>query len=88
MEESTSCSLELRQLINRLVLGGQVLFLRRLSVCYPEATSGVRMYSLSKPLLDELLQVPSDSPTVNSLVPFAVVVGTVFPNPGSEGCVG
>ena len=37
---------------------------------------------LEEALLDELLQVFSEGPAMDGLVPFAVVVGAVFLRPG------
>ena len=49
----------------------------------PEAASGVRTYSLT----DELFQVPSETPIMDGLVPFTVVIRAILFCSGIRGIV-
>jgi len=64
-----------------------VLFLRRLSILLSENCFGSEDILFEEVLLDELFQIPSEGPTMVDLVPFAVMVATVFFRPEKQGIV-
>ena len=67
--------------VDRLLLGDRVLLPRRLRVWLPRGRLRSEDRLLEKALLDELLQVFSEGPTVDGLVPLAIMVGAVLLRP-------
>ena len=70
--------MEFRKSVDFLVLGNQILLPRRLYVGLSENCLKSEDVPLDKALLDQFLQVPSERPTIDGLVPFTVVVGAVL----------
>jgi len=77
------CTLyESRKLVDRLVLGDHILLLGRLYDWLPRNHLGSEDIFLEEALLDKSLQVSQEGPTVDGLVPLAVVVEAVLFRPG------
>ena len=74
-------------LIDRLVLGDQMMWLRRLCVQGSGCCFGRGDIFFEDALLNELFQVLSEGPTVDGLVPFGFVVGAVFLRSEKRGIV-
>jgi len=75
---STSVCLEFGLSVDNHVLGDQILLIRRLSVSLSENCFGSKNVLFEEVLLDEFFQEPLESPKVDGLVPFAVVIEAVF----------
>ena len=77
LEGCTLC-MEFGEPVSHLILGNQILLLRRLCVGLSGNCLGSKDVLLEKALLDQFLHVPSERPAIDGLVPFVVVVGTVL----------
>ena len=73
---------ESRESVDRLVLGDRILLSGRLCIRLPGNLLGGEDVLLKEVLLDELLQVSLEGPTMDDFVPFAVMVGAVLIRPG------
>ena len=77
--------MEFGESVDRLVLGDQILLLRRIYAGLSGNCLKSEDVLFEKALLVQFLQVPSEHPTMDGLVPFAVMVGQYSSNSGSEG---
>ena len=73
--------MEVRKSVDRLALGDHFLLLERLCVWLPRSRLRSEDILLKEALLDEFLQESPEGPTVDGLVPLAVVVGAVLLRP-------
>ena len=79
--------MEFEELIDRHVLGDQIMLPRRLSVWLLGNCLRSEGVLLEKALLDQFLQVSSERPIMDGLVPFTIVVGAVLLQPRECGIV-
>ena len=70
--------MEVKKSVDRLELDDRVLLSGKLRVWLPTDHLGSENILLKEALLDELLQVSLEGPTVNGLVPLAIVVGAIL----------
>ena len=67
--------------VDHLVVSNQVLLLRRLCFWLSGNCLGSEDVLFEEALLDELFQVPLEGPTIDSFMPFTVMIGAVFLQP-------
>jgi len=74
--------MELEKSVGSLILDELILLLMRLCIWLPRNCLGGEDVLIEEALLDKILQVFSEGPTIDGLVLFAVVVGAVLLQPG------